>query len=219
MAVAGGCRLSRRLSLTAKRHETRGLLGKLAIGILNRTVFRAYPQMYRKYRRMGFTTPSGKVELASRRLQEAGLDALPVYREPLESPLGDHRLGRQYPLVLTTGAKCGCYVHSQMRNVPGLNRQMPYNLAELHPDTARDLGIGDGDAVRVESPGAAVECVARVTEHIRPRVVQLYHGFAEANANLLTDNDVFDPITGSVPLRSSLCRISTNGGQRLNGPT
>jgi hypothetical protein len=30
----------------------------------------------------------------------------------------------------------------------------------------------------------------------------------EANANLLTDNNSFDPITGSSPMRASLCRIS-----------
>lgn len=30
----------------------------------------------------------------------------------------------------------------------------------------------------------------------------------EANVNLLTDNSTFDPITGSSPMRASLCRIS-----------
>jgi hypothetical protein len=59
----------------------------------------------------------------------------------------------------------------------------------------------------LETPRAGVPCQVRVTEDIRPRVVQFYHGFAEANANLLTDNGSFDPITGSAPMRSSLCRI------------
>jgi anaerobic selenocysteine-containing dehydrogenase len=185
-----------------------GLWGKLMIRFLSRTVFRKYPQMYYKYRRMGFTTPSHKVEILSRRLQEAGKDGLPVYHEPLESPLGGRELAQVYPLVLTTGAKRGCYVHSQMRNIPALKRQMPYNMAEIHPDTARSLHIEEGDTVLVESPRATVECRARVTEEILPRVVQLYHGFRASNANLLTDNSSYDPITGSVPLRSSLCRVS-----------
>jgi anaerobic selenocysteine-containing dehydrogenase len=84
---------------------------------------------------------------------------------------------------------------------------MPHNVAEIHPDTAGGLGVEDGDTVLVESPRASVKCQAKLTEAIRPQVVQLFHGFEEANANLLTDNDSFDSITGSVPLRSALCRI------------
>ena len=195
-------------SFLYQKFGDKGLFGKLMIRSLGNTVFRKYPNMYHKYKKMGFTTPSKRVEILSQRLQEAGCDGLPVYHEPLESPLGDRELARLYPLALTTGAKRGCYVHSQMRNIPVLNRQMPHNVAEIHPETASDLNIGEGDTVLVESPRATVECRARVTEDIRPRVVQLYHGFGEANANLLTDNGSYDPITGSVPLRSSLCRIS-----------
>jgi len=136
-----------------------------------------------------------------------GYDALPIYHEPSESPLGDPELAWTYPLVLTTGAKLGCYVHSQMRNIPSLNRHMPRNVAEINPDTAAEHGIEEDDIVLVESPRASIRCQARLTEDIRHQVVQLYHGFEEANANLLTDNGSYDPITGSVPMKSSLCRI------------
>ena len=152
-------------------------------------------------------TPSKKVEILSQRLQEMGYDALPVYREPSKSPPGDPELAEAFPLVLTTGAKLGCYVHSQMRNIPSLKRRMPHNVVEIHSDTAGGLGVGDGDTVLVESPRASVRCQVKLTEDIRPQVVQLFHGFEEANANLLTDNTSCDPITGSVPMRSSLCRI------------
>jgi anaerobic selenocysteine-containing dehydrogenase len=84
---------------------------------------------------------------------------------------------------------------------------MPHNVAEIHPDTAADCGAAEGEAALLESPRASVECRVRVTEEILPQVVQFYHGYAEANANMLTDNGSFDPITGSVPMRSSLCRI------------
>jgi anaerobic selenocysteine-containing dehydrogenase len=156
---------------------------------------------------MGFMTPSKKVEILSQRLQGMGCDGLPVYHEPAESPIGDPLLAETYPLVLTTGAKQNCYVHSQMRNVPSLHRRLPENVAEIHPDTAADCGVAQGDAVLLESPRASLHCQAEVTADICPQVVQLYHGFAEANANLLTDNGSYDPITGAVSLRSSLCRI------------
>jgi anaerobic selenocysteine-containing dehydrogenase len=163
---------------------------------------------YYKYTSMGFLTPSRKVEILSQRFQEMGYDALPIYHEPPESPLGDPELAKSFPLVLTTGAKLGCYVHSQMRNIASLNRQMPYNVAEINPSTAADRRIGDGDIILVESPRASIRCQARLTEDIRPQVVQLFHGFEEANANLLTDNSSYDPVTGSVPMKSSLCQIS-----------
>jgi anaerobic selenocysteine-containing dehydrogenase len=195
-------------SFLYQKYGSKGCWGKLMLGLLNRTIFRCYPNMYRKYRRTGFMTPSKKVELRSRQLEELGHDGLPVYREPAESPPGDMQLAATYPLVLTTGAKLGCYVHAQMRNIPALRRRMPHNAAEVHPDTAADCGVTDGDAILLETPRGSVSCQVRVTGDIRPRVVQFYHGFAEANANLLTDNGSFDPITGSVPMRSSLCRLS-----------
>jgi anaerobic selenocysteine-containing dehydrogenase len=194
-------------SFLYQKFGNKGLWGKLTISLLNRMMFRKYPSMYHKYKKMGFTTPSKKVEILSRQLQEMGCDALPVYHEPMESPLGDPELAETYPLVLTTGAKTNWYVHSQMRNIPSLNKHMPHNVAEIHLDTATDYGLKEGDTVLVTSPRASIKCQVRVTTDVRPRVVQLCHGFEEANANLLTDNNSFDPITGSSPMRASLCRI------------
>jgi anaerobic selenocysteine-containing dehydrogenase len=198
-------------SFLYQRFANKGLGGKLIIKAMNRTVFRKYPQMYQKYKRLGFMTPSKKVEIFSELLQQKGCDALPVYHEPSEGPLGDPELAKTFPLVLTTGAKLEAYVHSQFRSVPSLNRHMPHNLAEVHPETASLFGIEEGDQIIIESPRASIQCQAKVTDGIHPQVVQLFHGFEEANANLLTDDRAFDPITGSVPMRSSLCRIRKVG--------
>jgi anaerobic selenocysteine-containing dehydrogenase len=194
-------------SFLYQKFGSKGPWGRLLIWFLNRTRFREYPNMYHKYEKIGFMTPSKKVEILSLRLAAMGYDALPVYHEPAESPLADTELARAFPLVLTTGAKTPSYVHSQMRNIPSLNHRMPHNVVEIHPTTAKDLGVGEGDIVAVESPRAEIKCHANLTGGIHPRVVQLYHGFEEANANLLTDSGSSDPVTGSAPLRSSLCRI------------
>jgi anaerobic selenocysteine-containing dehydrogenase len=186
----------------------KGRWGKLMIDVLNRTMFRKYPNMYRKYKRLGFTTPSKKVEILSQSLREWGCDALPIYHESSESPLGDAELAGTYPLVLTTGAKIDWYVHSQMRNIPSLRMRMPHNLAEIHPDTAADCELEEGDTALIETPRGSIECQVKVSQDIRPQVVQVFPGFEEANANLLTDSSARDPITGSVPMRSALCRMS-----------
>jgi anaerobic selenocysteine-containing dehydrogenase len=85
---------------------------------------------------------------------------------------------------------------------------MPHNVAEIHLDTAADFKVGEVDTVMIETPRASVTCQVNITEDILPNVVQLFHGFADANANLLTDSSSSDPVTGSVPMRSSLCRMS-----------
>jgi anaerobic selenocysteine-containing dehydrogenase len=194
-------------SFLYQKFGNKGMFGKLMIHLLSTTVFRKYPRMYRKYTRMGFMTPSKKVEIFSQRLKEMGYDALPVYHKPAETPSGDPERAEAFPLALTTGAKLNCYVHSQMRNIPSLKRHMPHNVAEIHPDTAVNYGVKEGDTIVIESLRASITCQAKVSDEIRLGVIQVYHGFEEANANLLTDTKVCDPITGSAPLRSLRCRI------------
>lgn len=48
----------------------------------------------------------------------------------------------------------------------------------------------------------SIRCAAKVTDHIDPRVVHLYHGYKESNCNVLTDHKTFDLITGSTGLKS-----------------
>jgi anaerobic selenocysteine-containing dehydrogenase len=47
---------------------------------------------YEKYREEGFSTPSGKMEFTSLVLKEAGMDLLPVYRNPISGNPGDESL-------------------------------------------------------------------------------------------------------------------------------
>jgi anaerobic selenocysteine-containing dehydrogenase len=177
--------------------------------IITVAMFRDYPEMYRTYEGFmkGFNTPSRKVEFYSGKLQELGYDPLPVYREPAESPVSRPDLAKEYPLILIAGAKLEAYTHSMMRNIPKLREYSPENLLEINPKTAANLNIEDGNVVTVSSPRGSIKCMARITDHIDPRVVHLYHGFKESNCNVLTDHKAFDPITGSTGLKSLLCKV------------
>ncbi len=66
----------------------------------------------------GFDTPTGKVEVYSTILKKHGIDPLPTYKEPLESPVSDPRMAQRYPLVLMTGARVPFYTHTKWRDVP-----------------------------------------------------------------------------------------------------
>lgn len=173
----------------------------------------------------GFGTISGKVELYSNVLKQLGYDPLPFYEEPPESPLRMPEVAREYPFILTTGGRFRPMFHSENRQ-PGIGtrEQYPDPLMDIHPDTARSLGIVEGDWAYVESRRGVIKQKARITDEIHPQVINVQghwwfpeepagepwlHGAWHANANVLTisDPETFDPITGGWPLRALLCRV------------
>ncbi|PYU97568.1 MAG: molybdopterin oxidoreductase, partial [Acidobacteria bacterium] len=70
-----------------------------------------------------FVTKSGKIELFSERLQEAGYDPLPVYESPAQPPPG------QFRLILGRKAY---FTHANTTNNKWLNSFMPENRLWLH---------------------------------------------------------------------------------------
>ena len=165
------------------------------------------PKYYDEYKKRGFHTPSGKVELYSEELERLGYDPLPTYYENPESAISSPELAKEYPLVLTTGARILEYWHSQYRNVPGLRHRVPDPAVEVHPETARKYGVADGEWAIVETKRGSIEIKASVTEDIAPNVVSIPHGWEEANVNKLTDNTPADPVSGYPVLKGLLCRM------------
>jgi anaerobic selenocysteine-containing dehydrogenase len=167
-----------------------------------------FPDVFRKYERNGFSTPSKKVELANSKMKKLGADPLPVHREPSESPISTPELAREYPLIITTGGRAAMYRHSEGRNIGILRELMPHPLMSIHPSTAGALGIGEGDEVVVETPRGAMEARAYLTEGIHPKVIQLpSHWTGANNVNLVMDNERCAPLIGSTQLRCQLARV------------
>jgi len=153
-----------------------------------------------------FPTPSGKVELHCETLEKMGCDPLPSYAEPAESPVSDPELARGYPLILMTGTRLMEYKNSRHRNLPRLRRRMPEALAEIHPQSAAKSGISDGEMVVLETKRGAIEIKARVTDDIMPGLVSIPFGWAQGNANVLTDDAPACRETG-YPSLKPLCRV------------
>jgi len=176
---------------------------------------------YKKYLKKGFSTPTSKVELFSTIFEGWGYDPLPTYREIPESPISTPELVKEYPLILTAGARSKSLYHSEHRMIPWLREIHPNPEIEIHPDTAAEYSIKDGDWVYVESLRGRVKQIARLTTGIDPRVVAAQHGWwypeiqtpdhgwDKSNINILTDNDPYgyDPYMGSTNLRVLLCKV------------
>jgi anaerobic selenocysteine-containing dehydrogenase len=180
---------------------------------------------YRKYETEGFATPTGKVELYSTVFEKLGYDPLPYFEETPESPVRTPELLKEYPLILTTGARFMPMFHSEHRQLGiGMREKHPDPLVHIHPETAKKFGIEKGDWVYIETKRGRIIEKADITESMRPDVVDAevswwfpekkgelpsLFGSFESNANLLTidDPDGCDPLTGGWCNRGLLCKI------------
>jgi anaerobic selenocysteine-containing dehydrogenase len=177
-------------------------------------------KLYRSYSSQGFPTPSGKIELYSKQLQEWGFDPLPSYYEPPETPYSEPELAKKYPLVLTSG-KRGCYRHSSGRQIPSLRGVHPEPVVHIHPQTAKNLGIANQDWVYIETKHGRIKQKAVLSNDIDPRVIDVdyawwfpengpadLYGWTKANVNILTDDQPpFDQEVGSTNLRGLACTV------------
>jgi anaerobic selenocysteine-containing dehydrogenase len=163
------------------------------------------PRAERRYLTEGFATPSGKVELYSRRLAEVGQPPLPsLSREEEEQGT----TAPDYPFLFTTGGREMGYTHSQFHDVPKMRAISPGPFCEINVEDAARLAIKDGARVEIESAAGKVRARARVTDGILMGVVHLPHGWpGSANANLLTDHRRRDPVSGLPSFKSGRCAI------------
>lgn len=162
---------------------------------------------YEQFKKRKFSTPSGKIELFSETLDKAGFEPLPVYREPIESPVSNPKLAKEYPFILISGSRSGNYLHSEWRNLSSLREREPEPLAELHGSTARDANILDGEVVILETQTGKIKIRVKVNPAMAPKVISIPHGWAQSNANVLNDINNRDPITGFPELKPLQCRI------------
>mgnify|MGYP001813492225 CR=1 FL=1 len=140
--------------------------------------------------------------------------------EPPESPVSAPDLVDEFPLVLTTGGRSQYFFHTEYRQIRSLRKRDPEPLVEIHPKTAKAADIQDGDWVWIETLRGRIMQKAKVTDGIKPNVVNVQHGwwFPEepapdfglwkSNANVLTSNaPPYDPAMGTYQLRALLCKI------------
>jgi formate dehydrogenase major subunit len=104
----------------------------------------------------------------------------------------------EYPLVLNTGRVLEhWHTGSMTRRAKALDAIEPEAFVGIHPDDARELGVSDGDRVRVTSPRGSISLRARVADCEYKGAVFIPFHFREASANLLT-TDALDP-DGKIP--------------------
>lgn len=171
----------------------------------------------------GFRTKSGKVELYSQALESYGLDPLPAHEEPIESPVSTPDIYEKYPLILITGRRMPTMFHSEHRQIPWLRQFEQDPVVELHPNTAKKLGVIDGQWVWIEGVRGKVKRKARLTPVVHPHIAMAPHGwwYPEQAGEKPHFNGVWDinvnqliPMGcqgkagfGGAPIKTMLCKI------------
>ena len=125
----------------------------------------------------GFRTPTGKIELYSTTYENYGLDPLPFHREPIESPVSTPDIWKDYPLILITGRRNGVFFHSEHRQIPWLREICPDPTVELHPETAKSLGITDGEWVWIEGVRGRIKRKCKLTPIMHRQMAHALHGW------------------------------------------
>ena len=127
------------------------------------------PTPYLPFAEGGFHTPSGKCEFVSDRMAALGLDPLPTYTPPYESPERDPDLVARYPITLIS-SPAHQFMNSTFVNVTSLQRAAREPEVSLHPADAERRGIAEGARVRVSNDRGSFEATARLREGIREGV-------------------------------------------------
>ena len=156
-----------------------------------------------------FNTPSGKIEVYSETLAQAGFSPWPTWEEPL------------YPkpeeFYLLTG-KVAQHTQFGTQNNQLLHKYEDAPRIWLHSSAAQKRGIRTDDMVVVTSPVGKVMVRALVTEAIRPDCVSMTPGYGHqskglrtAYANGASDSDLHvtytDPISGGQALSQTFVTV------------
>jgi anaerobic selenocysteine-containing dehydrogenase len=150
-------------------------------------VYPMKPMVYEKYEQILSTRspllsgrpflPQGKVAIYNTTFEEHGFSPLPSWREPPEGVTATPELLKEYPLIFSDYHTSKAFNASWLRNVPLLREILPDPTLHIHPETAAEREIQDGDWLIVESPHGAIRLKAEFFPGIRPDTVMTLHGW------------------------------------------
>jgi anaerobic selenocysteine-containing dehydrogenase len=128
------------------------------------------PPAFRKYRKTGFATPSGKVELKSSVLEDLGFDPLPYYRE-------GPAVSDDYPYHVFTGVREDAFFQTGQRQIEVLRKRSPTPKLFMHPKDAARQNINDNDWVKLQTKTGEVSAKVLVQPSMKEGHIRVPHGW------------------------------------------
>jgi len=169
----------------------------------------------REYKKHDYRTPSGKVEIYSKNAADFGYSPLPYWKEVSNLP----QLTNEYPLLMTN-AKEDVYMLTGYKHVASLRNMKPEPIVEMHPETAKKMGLKEGQMAYIETNKGKIVQRLALDEELDPRIVvtsfgwwfpeerSTVFGWDKSNINILTRSEPpYDPGIGTVDLRGIPCKV------------
>ncbi|AFM18566.1 anaerobic dehydrogenase, typically selenocysteine-containing [Mycolicibacterium chubuense NBB4] len=166
--------------------------------------------------RTALRTPDKKVHVAPAQFVARARELL---AGPMPHPPAD------YPMQLAN-RRHRHSMNSWLNELPGLHPSGKRSEVVIHPDDAAELGVADGDRVRVSSRVGEIELTASIDDLPRRGVVVIDHGWGSrvfdprtgaapvshgVNRNLLVDGAAVDPLSQTPALSSSYVAVARVG--------
>lgn len=153
----------------------------------------------------GLSTPTGRFELSSAVIEEHpewGLQAVPGYTEPLNDADPE-----KYPFVFTSGSRIPNALHSRLHKVPRNRSLRPEAAADMNRIDCKRLGVKEGDRIEIYTEKGQICVKVNPTLTVPEGLVNLFHGYSEADAEKIMDGDHLDPYSGFPAYRSTRCGV------------
>lgn len=163
-----------------------------------------------------FKTKTGKIELYSEGLKEAGFDPLPKYTPHIDPPENFYRLNY---------GRAPMHTFSRTANNPNLSEMMKENNIWINPKVAEQWKISNGQEIWLKNQDGIVSSFpvkARVTQGIGMDSIYIVHGFGHQNNKLsrawakgVNDNELItnvkvDPVMGGTGMRLNFVTFILN---------
>ena len=131
----------------------------------------------------------------------------------------------EYPLTLISNERIMQSKTTTLRGVSMLTSKVSENYAKIHPEDGDALGITDGKKMQVETKNGSVVVRAKIDPNIRKGVVSILPGWGRvlfhpdkeekvvvgANANVLTDDENLDSLSGMPIYNAIPCNVVKYG--------
>lgn len=133
-------------------------------------------QLVGSYNKVADTVKAHKIKNIDLAYYKVALSPLPMSAHAVPTP---HKQAEDFPIYLLTYKR-------MYRNQAGNTAQNPIlnalgdsdnNFVLMNPVLARDLGVADGEAVRIETRVGSAQGQARLSEGIRPDVVAVAYSY------------------------------------------
>ncbi|WML32844.1 molybdopterin-dependent oxidoreductase [Clostridium sp. OS1-26] len=163
------------------------------------------PYMVGENTKDGYDTPSKKYELKSSIIEKYSkwnLEPLPIYTASL-----DDVDEVQYPFILTAGARIPGAFHSRLHNISWTRALRPEPTADINFYDGKKLNINQDDIIEIITTKGSIDVKANLTQSVLEGVVNMYHGYSEADVNAIIEGDHLDPYSGFPGYRSVRCTI------------